>query len=538
MISKFAVRKFLQRQLDDWGWLKGCSEKEFDEAISKMNPIPKFHTKPYPHQKAGFLLGLHIPESLLFFDMGTGKTHIILNILAYKNQTEFSNNLKALILVPNLASLGTWVEQGKEHRPDFPLIILEGSSTERWETLRTQNVNGYIINYQGLLALCDWSTKDRKRIKEEIKKLNPKLLKERREIQRLTKTLDDGDPSKREELASFFDAIVLDESTHIKSWRTHTYKLCDWLCARMAIKFALTGTPFGRDPQDLWAQFHAVDQGDTLGRTLGIFRAAFFRENIDYFGRYEYKLLPTMKDSLARTLRHRSLTYSAEECLGMPNRVDQIHPLKMSLEALPYYKKVIEELKKGAGARRVTEIQNSFMRARMITSGFLAARIDDERVEIAFKDNPKQDALRELIQALPSGRKMIVFHFFIRTGALIQNTCKEEGINCLRLYGETKDQACVVREFQNGKMPVMAINYRAGSEALNLQVADYVVFFESPESPIVRQQAEKRIRPEMFKRRVWYHDLVIRDSVDERILDFIKEGKDLLKSLFQGKIIL
>jgi len=45
----------------------------------------------------------------------------------------------------------------------------------------------------------------------------------------------------------------------------------------------MAGIPVGRDPQVLWAQFNYCDHGETLGETLGIFRAAFFRAETNYW---------------------------------------------------------------------------------------------------------------------------------------------------------------------------------------------------------------------------------------------------------------
>lgn len=498
LISKFAVQSFLRRKLDDWSWLKSCSESELDHALDSLNLKPQFHTKPFLHQKAAFYLGIHIPSIVFLLEMGLGKTKIVLDILAYRRLR--GEKVRALILVPNLANLGTWVEEARIHRPDFPVVALEGSSTDRWEQLNDSgdSVSGFCVNYQGLLAMDK-----------------------------------NGDLTN---LSKAVTAVVFDESTSLKNWRSKTFKLCNWLSSQCSLRYALTGTPHGRDPQDLWSQFHAVDKGDTLGRTLGIFRAAYFKENIDWFGHYTYTLIPQMAPHLNRTLCHRSIRYRAEECLGLANETRQVIRLEFPKESLAYYQRVKKELRaKLKQSHDVMEIKNSFIRARMITSGFLAVKTEDERVEIEFELNPKLDALCGLIRAMPVDKQMIVYHDFIHTGALIERMCKEEEVSCLRMYGATKDKVGTIQAFKQGQTRVLIMNSQSGSKGLNLQVADYMVFFESPLSSIERQQAEKRIRPELIKRPVFYYDLVIRNSVDESILKFIQQGKSLLDSLLRDR---
>jgi SNF2 family DNA or RNA helicase len=70
---------------------------------------------------------------------------------------------------------------------------------------------------------------------------------------------------------------------------------------------------------------------------------------------------------------------------------------------------------------------------------------------------------------------------------------------------------------------------------LNLQVANYTVFFESPDSLIVRQQMERRtVRPGQTKQ-TFIYDLVTRNSVEQKILDSLVAGRNLHERLIRGE---
>jgi hypothetical protein len=74
--------------------------------------------------------------------------------------------------------------------------------------------------------------------------------------------------------------------------------------------------------------------------------------------------------------------------------------------------------------------------------------------------------------------------------------------------------------------------------SLNLQHANYMFFFEQPDSPINRQQGEKRIwRPGQVKP-VYYIDPFMDGSVDERIFYSNQQGKKLLDQLLKGEQVL
>jgi hypothetical protein len=83
------------------------------------------------------------------------------------------------------------------------------------------------------------------------------------------------------------------------------------------------------------------------------------------------------------------------------------------------------------------------------------------------------------------------------------------------------------------------MNNRLGAMEHNLQQAHYEIFVETPVSPIFRQQAERRTRRSGQKsNRVFIIDIVARirnkHSVDEKILDWLSAGKDLLDSVLKG----
>jgi SNF2 family DNA or RNA helicase len=80
------------------------------------------------------------------------------------------------------------------------------------------------------------------------------------------------------------------------------------------------------------------------------------------------------------------------------------------------------------------------------------------------------------------------------------------------------------------------INNKVGAYSLDglQEVANYTMFYESPVSPIDREQAERRLRREGQKRRVFQYDLVTRGTVDEKILTFHAEGEELFKALVRN----
>jgi SNF2 family DNA or RNA helicase len=77
------------------------------------------------------------------------------------------------------------------------------------------------------------------------------------------------------------------------------------------------------------------------------------------------------------------------------------------------------------------------------------------------------------------------------------------------------------------------INNKVGAYSIDgLQyVANYLFVYESPVPVIDREQMERRLIRDGQANTVFIYDLVVQGTLDSRILDFHREGDDLLAAL-------
>ncbi len=514
-IKKSALNEFLNATLENYDWIKEVSDKDLEHILNtEFDPVPKFHTVPFLHQKACFIIGWFVPEFLYLLDLGTGKTKIILDLLRYRKQCEES--FEALVLVPNVGNIEGWVEEIEIHAPDLDFVEVYGDRSEKEDLLKHKS-DLFILNYQSLVRLI--SSPDVKAIEKghgAKLKIDEKLIR----------------PLKRK-----FDILILDESTAVMNQSSLTFRGCNRIAKEAISTFALTGTPFGRDPVALWSQFKIVDKGETLGSTLGLFREAFM-ENVDnYWTDYKYELKDKRKKKLLHErLKNRSIYYNENECSSLPKRVYIKKKVSFPDDAHKYYIKVIEELRHYKGD--IIKTKNCFVRLRQITSGYLTYVDEKNKVHLKFPDNPKLDKLDEILDELPPNSKAIIVHEFIYTGHMITELLKKKKIKHVALWSGTKDKRGTIRKFKRDKsVIIMVMNHRSGAFGLNLQAANYIILFESPVSPIRRRQTEKRIhRQGQKKKRCFYIDILLKNSVDDTIIKYLKEGKSLFRELIKGKI--
>lgn len=501
MISKKVVKFFLDKPTTNWSVIKDVTDhQEYADEIEELTHF-KFKTKCFKHQLACFLLGYYNSSFLFFLDMGLGKTKSCLDLLSYYKAEKFIN--KILVLMPNVVMTGVWMDEIKKHS-NLSYVALIGTKQEREKALK-KDVDLYLMNYAGLqVTMTDYI--DRKRILSETK-----ILK----------------------FTEKFDAVIFDEIHTLANRKSIQSQLSLRIAKRCKVKYGLTGTPFNRDLMNLWHLFYLIDGGDTLGYNITMYRDMFFDCIRNYWGGYEYKLKKDTEKKLFHRLQNKSIRYSEKECLDLPVITYIQTPLKFPQENLEYYKKGVENVIESKGNYRALE--NAFIRLRQIASGFVGFKNDEEdRVQIIFDNNPKLDALIELIDEIEG--KIVIFNEFTLSGDFICERLKKEKIKYVRLYGKTKDKVDVVKRFQgNKKLKVFVVNSKSGGVGLNLQTSNYCIFYESPVSCIVRSQAEKRIHRIGQKKRVFIYDLFMKYSIEEKILKYLKEGKNLFNVIIEGK---
>jgi hypothetical protein len=495
IILKSAITNFLNRKRTDYRLWKKYSDDEIEKRRRDLPIRPPIWSALMHHPKVCFLIGARERYFAYHCDMG--------------------ETTRCLVLVPRNASRAEWVRQIRKHTPGLTYTSLTGSSVNKWEQLEADDSRIVVCSYLGLLHMVSTRVPTKKG-KEKLK-WNPKLLK------RLQKQVD---------------GLILDEPMLVLTRRSAaTFRLMRAMRKTASFLFELTGTPFGDDPTTLWTQLYLVDQGRTLGETLGLFRGAFFNAKDGYWGGQEFTFKKSMTGELHRVIANCTIRYATRES-DLPRKVMLKRVVTLPADARAYYNKMRELVLAAHG--NYTEMNNGFIRMRQISSGFLGYKDDAAgvRAEFEFTPNPKLDACMAMIEEIVPAHKVVVFHDFIFSGSMICRELRDAKIEHARLYGKTKDPAEELRRFtEDDDCRVLVVNSATGGVSLNLQIAPYGIYYESPVGVIMRKQTEKRMHRQGSEfDKVILYDLVAANTADQQILDAIAAGYNLFDKVIEGKV--
>lgn len=440
----------------------------------------------------------------------THNTKLMLDLIRYRKRR--GELQRALVLVPYLFHADSWANELKMHAPDLRYTLLLGSKSER-EMLLAEKSDVCVINHAGLSVYMGQrsASKDTEKMKLHV------------------------NADAAADFARHFNFFTIDESHRLGNHNSLLWKLCSWLSLQCDFKYATTGTPFGRDPAKLWPQFRLIDQGETLGNTLTLFRLVFFTAMKDYWSGIKWEFNEKMLSELTRVIKHKSITFTEKELTDLPPMVKIKVPIRLTEEGRDYYRRITQKLMEAHGD--YTSLKNPFLRMRQVCGAFLSLRADDDsRVQLKFKVNPKLDALRQLLLDKPEASKMLLYYQYTPSGMWIAEMLKEMKIPFAWLWGGAKNPGAEYQRFLNDpKCRIFLLQNDLGSEVINPQyVCHYGAVYESPVDPIKRAQLEKRLKRPGQEHVTFLYDFVVQNTIEEKILEYVKEGRDLMKAILEG----
>ena len=113
----------------------------------------------------------------------------------------------------------------------------------------------------------------------------------------------------------------------------------------------------------------------------------------------------------------------------------------------------------------------------------------------------------------------------------------KKGIRYHKLVGSTtqKERAEMVESFQTDDVPIFCISLKAGGTGLNLTAADIVIHYDPWWNTAVENQASDRAHRIGQTNVVNVFRLIIKDTIEERIIQLQKEKSNLADRILSGE---
>ncbi len=472
----------MEHKQADRGFKECLARLENFNGIQAVSAPQNFHGTLRPYQSRGLDWFYFLKEfrfgGCLADDMGLGKTVQALALL--QNEKNLGATLPSLIVCPT-SVIFNWENEFKRFAPELKALAHTGLERRRDANFESCDV---VMTSYGILRRDLEFLKDAK-----------------------------------------FHYLILDESQHIKNPASQTAKAVRLMQAEH--RLALTGTPVENNTHELWSQFNFLNPG-----LLGSLR---------YFNETFTKPIERDRDEASATMLRKMIfpfilrRAKSEVERDLPEKSENLFYCKMLKEQ----RKLYEHWRDYYRAHVLQQIDlKGWDKSRMyVLEGLTRLRqicchpnlVDKEAAPESGKFEAFWEMLREIVA---ENHKVLVFSQFVRMLKIIARQLDGHHIPYCYLDGHTRDRKTPVEQFQNDPdKKVFLISLKAGGFGLNLTAADYVIIYDPWWNPAAEAQAIDRTHRIGQDKRVFAYKMIVRDSVEEKILQLQERKKALISEL-------
>ena len=473
----------------------------------------KFKTEPYEHQKDALKKCWNKEAFAIFAEMGTGKTKIALdNACILYNRGKID---RLLVVAPKGAYMN-WVDlEIPTHVPDYI-----NTKVLAWKPSTSAK---YKAQLKDIMDLSDYRLK--------IMVMNVEAFSTKKGLN----------------FAKLFligkSLMIVDESTTIKNPQAKRTKSMLLLAKEAKYRRIMTGSPVTQSPMDLWSQMDFLDP-EILGQSsFYAFRtryAVMITANAAG-GTHKFQKIVKFRnlEQLGKLVSPHSYRILKKDCLDIPDKIFTKRDIELSEEQ----KKAYQEMKSNAmtilkdKSMTAVNVLTQLIRLHQITCGHMKTD-DDEVIEL------KNNRLTELMQILgETTGKVIIWANYIYDINAIEKAVKEEfGRNSYcTYYGATKaeDRQKCIYDFQNSKNDCRFFigNTQTGGYGITLTAASTVIYYSNNYDLEKRIQSEDRAHRIGQKNKVLYIDLVAKGTVDEKIIQSLRNKVNIAKQISGEELV-
>lgn len=334
---------------------------------------------------------------------------------------------------------------------------------------------------------------------------------------------------------------IIDESTCIKNHKAKRTKKALEIGQKCRVRRIATGSPITNSPLDLYSQFAFLDKQIIGCGSFYAFRNVFAeierittRQGQSFDKILKYKNLPLLSKRIADF----SFRVTKKECLDLPEKVYVTRDVELTSEQKRIYKEM-KNLSFAVLEDDTMSVQVALTKLLRLHQILCGSYTTDEG-EIKKIPNYRIDALSEVLDE--TSGKVIIWANYLQNIKDIEDLLTEKyGLESFVTYtGATgnDDRVEAIKLFQNANSPVRFFlgNVQTAGRGITLTAANTVIYFSNNYSLEMRQQSEDRAHRVGQTNPVTYVDLVVRDSLDEKIIQALLAKRNIANEILHDDL--
>lgn len=434
--------------------------------------------KLHEYQKKAVNFQCSHPETMLWLDMGLGKSVITLTSIAHLIKSGFLRGV--LIVAPIRVVKLVWRQEAVKwaHTHHLTFSVIAGTKDQRTRALLRQ-ADVYLLNFENLGWLAET--------------LATYFVKKNKPIP--------------------FNGLVWDEISKMKNSSTDRVKSFRRIADHFNWTTGLTGTPASNGYKDLHGQFLVVDKGVRLGVTKTQFKTKFFYK----VGPYKELPFADTEEVIKGLIGDITLEMSAEDYNPLPDLIINNIELEMTGEMRAKYEQMEKEMFLQLDSGKDVEIFNqAALMVKCLQYG------NGQVYPVAGLPiwepihDLKLDALEDILEEAQGNPVLCFYAFRSDAERIMAKFAKLNPINLTECKSESSLNKAMDR-WKKGDCPLMIAHPASAAHGIDgLQKAGrHIVWFGLTWSLDFYEQANARIRRQGQGASVVCHRILITNTLDQ-----------------------
>jgi len=489
-----------------------------------------YKLKPWKHQRKTIehVLDNNLDFFALFYEMGAGKTGTAINI--FRGICNREKRIPLCLVIAPVVVLENWKREFLLHSNinQKEIEVLHGSGKKRVKLLTESRANIFITNTDALNMKEFWGTVE----------------------------------------AYGFEFLIVDESHKFKEHSSKRTKTMLKFAKQPQLKFRfiLTGSPILNSALDIWCQYQILNP-EIFDRNFYAFRSKYFyNANAnnpfikfpDWKMKDEkyFKLIGANKtkqevfEDINKIVYKYAHRVTKDEALDLPELTFQTVHVEMGPEQKRIYKDMkndyvaflkevdINKIEQGEDVEHMSADLAivKLLRLQQIVSGIF---INEEK-EIIRLDSERNKILVDLVESIlankESKNKIILWCVFKESYKIIGELLTKLEVNHVFLTGDQnyKEKIEAMDAFNNDDdIEIIVANQSAGGTGVNLQAANFAIYYSRNFSLEADMQSEARNHRGGQTRPCTRIDLVCPDTIDEQVLQALKDKQNIADNVLK-----
>lgn len=452
--------------------------------------------KNYAHQDAVFARFKDAPFCGIFAETGTGKSRMGLQLLEnhYKE-----NRITATLLVTMSALTGVWVWDNIPDDHTIPYDIFLWKKSKEFPFPRKMLY--FVINIDGVKA------QDFREAYRTFQRLHPKF------------------------------ALLIDESTIVKNEDSARTKIIQLIADRAAVRIIMSGRSVVQGPLDLYSQANIL-QRELLGKSYYAYRGRYAVLKKQIIGKPYLdpdKQNPKIKaravqmvvgyqrmEELSERIAEWAVVIKKADCLDLPPKTYK----KVQVDLTPEQRHAYDDLL-GRGWTYFKEHEITAINSVALLNRLLQICAGQMKVENGYVTIPtlKTQALLDLRER-SGDDPMIVWSYFNEASRQAALAIGNKGLAIPSGMAPAPLQAAL-NSFRDGSYNTLIANQASLGHGITLVNCSNTVYYSQSFNLEQRVQSEDRVHRIGQRNPCLYTDIVVRKTVEGRVIQRLKEKLEL-----------